>query len=299
MAKTVLINAGAGEIRVAVLENGVLDQLWLERANGFDADRWRRHAAAGAGGARSMMGDIVLGRVQRVIPAMQAAFVDIGLGRAGFLAAREARPRTAIFRDDPLTDEDRQLRIADYVREGEDILVQVVKDPIGEKGARLSANVTLAGRLLILAPNSPGIALSRRIEDEAERARLNAIVQEFTRDASREVIADAGFILRTAALGASAFELREDAVRLSDMWREIDDRRSRAESPAILFSDIGPVERALRDEVDGTVDKVLIDDPGAAAEARAYAGRAMPALLDRIELYDSREPLFETYGIED
>ena len=92
------------------------------------------------------MGDIILGRVQRVIPAMQAAFVNIGLDRAGFLAAREARPRAAIFRDDPYTDEDRQLRIGDFVREGEDILVQVVKDPIGEKGARLSSNVTLAGR---------------------------------------------------------------------------------------------------------------------------------------------------------
>src|SRR5689334_16182418 len=169
MAKEVLINTGAGEIRVAVVENGVLDQLWLERTIGFDADRWRSRAAAAAGGRRSIMGDIVLGRVQRVLPAMQAAFVNIGLDRAGFLAAREARPRTAIFRDDPYTEEDRQLHISDFVREGEDILVQVVKDPIGEKGARLSGNVTLAGRLLILAPNSPGVALSRRIEDEAER----------------------------------------------------------------------------------------------------------------------------------
>src|SRR5438270_9423731 len=201
MTKAVLINAGAGEIRVAVLENGLLEQLWLERTMGFEADRWRRRATATAGGGRSIMGDIILGRVQRVLPAMQAAFVDIGLDRAGFLAARESRPRTAIFRDDPYTDEDRQLRIADYVREGEDILVQVVKDPISEKGARLSANVTLAGRLLILAPNSPGIALSRRIEDEAERARLTAIVQEFARDPSGELMGDAGYILRTAAAG--------------------------------------------------------------------------------------------------
>lgn len=299
MGKTVLINAGAGEIRVAVLEDGVLDQLWLERAPAFEPDRWRRHAAAAAGGGRSIMGDIVLGRVQRVIPAMQAAFIDIGLDRAGFLAAREARPRTAIFRDDPYTDEDNQLRIADFVREGEDILVQVVKDPISEKGARLSANVTLAGRLLILAPNSPGIAISRRIEDEAERARLTALVQEFARDPSGELIGDAGYILRTAAAGASGPELREDAVRLSGAWREIEARRARAGSPATLFSDIGPIERALRDEVDGSVDRVLIDDRDAAAEARAYAERAMPALLGRIEVYDAREPLFEAFGIED
>ncbi len=299
MAKEVLINVGAGEIRVAVVENGVLDQLWLERSMGFEADRWRRRAAAAAGGGRSIMGDIVLGRVQRVIPAMQAAFVNIGLDRAGFLAAREARPRTAIFRDDPYTDEDRQLHISDFVREGEEILVQVVKDPIGEKGARLSANVTLAGRLLILAPNSPGIALSRRIEDETERARLTAIAQEFADDNSGEVLADSGYILRTAAIGASAAELREDAARLTAVWREIAARRTGAESPATLHTDAGPVERALRDEVDAGVDRILIDDRDAAEEARAYAARAMPVLAGRIELYESREPLFEAYGIED
>lgn len=299
MAKEVLINVGAGEIRVAVVENGVLDQLWLERSMGFEADRWRRRAAAEAGGGRSIMGDIVLGRVQRVIPAMQAAFVNIGLDRAGFLAAREARQRTAIFRDDPFTDEDRQLHISDFVREGEEILVQVVKDPIGEKGARLSANVTLAGRLLILAPNSPGIALSRRIEDEAERARLTAVIQEFAGDQSGDVLADSGYILRTAAIGASAAELREDAARLTDVWREIAARRAGAESPSTLHTDAGPVERALRDEVDASVDRILIDDRDAAEEARAYAARAMPVLAGRIEPYESREPLFEAYGIED
>jgi ribonuclease G len=299
MAKEVLINVGAGEIRVAVVENGVLEQLWLERTMGFEADRWRRRAAAVAGGSRSVMGDIILGRVQRVIPAMQAAFVDIGLDRAGFLAAREARPRAAIFRDDPYTDEDRQLSIGDFVRDGEAILVQVVKDPISEKGARLSSNVTLAGRLLILAPNSPGIALSRRIEDEAERARLTEIAGQFAKDQSGELIAEAGYILRTAATGASSAELREDAARLSASWREIASRRATAESPQTLFTDLGPVERALRDEVDGSVDRILIDDRDAAAEARAYAGRAMPFLANRIELYQSRVPLFEALGIED
>ncbi len=299
MAKEVLINVGAGEIRVAVVEDGVLEQLWLERTMGFEADRWRSRAAAAAGGRRSLMGDIILGRVQRVIPAMQAAFVNIGLDRAGFLAAREARPRAAIFRDDPYTDEDRQLRIGDFVREGEDILVQVVKDPIGEKGARLSSNVTLAGRLLILAPNSPGVALSRRIEDEAERARLTEIVGPFANDKSGELISEAGYILRTAALAAGAAELREDAARLSAVWREIAARRATAESPQTLFTDLGPVERALRDEVDGTVDRVLIDDRDAAAEARAYADRAMPFLANRIEFHQSRVPLFEAFGIED
>ena len=220
MPRDVLINAGAGEVRVAVIEDGVLDQLWLERTIGFEELPGRKRERAN-GGSRSIVGDIILGRVQRVLPAMQAAFVNVGLDRAGFLAAREARPRTAIFRDDPYTDEDRQLRISDFVREGEEILVQVVKDPIAEKGARLSANITIPGRLLILVANSPGVALSRRIEDEKERVRLTGIVQGFAQDGSGEIIPEAGYILRTAAIRGSEAELREDAVRLCTAWRDI------------------------------------------------------------------------------
>src|SRR5258707_5581657 len=212
MPRDVLINAGAGEVRVAVMEDGVLEQLWLERTVGFEEMPGRKRGSA-VGGSRSIVGDIILGRVQRVLPAMQAAFVNAGLDRAGFLAAREARPRTAIFRDDPYTDEDRQLRISDFVREGEEIMVQVVKDPIAEKGARLSANITIPGRLLILVANSPGVALSRRIEDETERARLTGIVQGFASDPTGEFVGEAGYILRTAAIGANEGELREDAAR--------------------------------------------------------------------------------------
>src|SRR6202140_1566011 len=128
MPRDVLINAGAGEVRVAVMEDGVLDQLWLERTVGFEEMPGRKRERAAAG-SRSIVGDIILGRVQRVLPAMQAAFVNVGLDRAGFLAAREARPRTAIFRDDPYTDEDRQLRIADFVREGQENLGPGVEEP--------------------------------------------------------------------------------------------------------------------------------------------------------------------------
>src|SRR5258705_9069799 len=298
MAKDVLINAGAGEVRVAVMEDGVLDQLWLERTIGFEEIPGRKRSSAAAG-SRSIVGDIILGRVQRVLPAMQAAFVNVGLDRAGFLAAREARPRTAIFRDDPYTDEDRQLRISDFVREGEEILVQVVKDPIAEKGARLSANITIPGRLLILVANSPGVALSRRIEEETERARLTGVVQGFACDKTGGLIAEAGYILRTAAIGASDAELREDAIRLCTAWRDIAAHRKAAASPATLHMDLGPIERALRDEVDTSVGRVLIDDRQAIAAAHAYAARAMPELRQRIEFHDSRTPLFEGWGIED
>src|SRR6185312_2681750 len=253
MPKAVLINAGAGEVRVAVIEDGVLDQLSLERTIGFEEVPGRKRERPGNGGSRSIVGDVVLGRVQRVIPAMQAAFINIGLDRAGFLAAREARPRTAIFRDDPYTDEDRQLRISDFVREGDEIVVQVVKDPIAEKGARLSANVTIPGRLVILVGSSPGVALSRRIDDEAERMRLTGIVESFSADKTGELIPQAGYILRTAAIGAGESELREDAAQLCAAWRNIAERRKAATAPATLYMDLGPVERALRDEVDVSV----------------------------------------------
>jgi ribonuclease G len=299
MSKDVLINAGVGEVRVAVVEDGVLEQLWLERTIGFEEYPGRKRERAANGAFRSSVGDIILGRVQRVLPAMQAAFVNIGMDRAGFLAAREAHPRTAIFRDDPYTEEDRQLRISDYVREGEEILVQVVKDPIAEKGARLSANVTLPGRLLILVVNSPGVALSRRIEEGGERARLTRIMESFAHDPSPDFLPNAGYILRTAAIGAGEAELKEDALRLCAAWRDIAARRKEAASPSTLYMDLGPIERALRDEVDATVSRVLIDDRESAAAARAYAALAMPDMRDKIQPYEGREPLFEAFGIED
>jgi ribonuclease G len=296
MAKDVLVNAGAGEVRVAVLEDGVLDQLWLERTIGLDdGNGIGRHC-----GARSLVGDVILGRVQRVLPAMQAAFVDVGLERAGFLAAREARPRTATLHDDPCTDEDRQLlRIADFVREGEEILVQVVKDPIGDKGARLSANLTIPGRFLILVANSSGVALSRRIEDEAERTRLTGIVEAFAADSPSGLAVQPGYIVRTAAVGASADDLKGEALGLNAIWHDIVKRRRGAAPPSRLHADLGPVERALRDEVDGTVARILIDDRSALAAARAYAGHAMPDMAAKIQPYIGAEPLFDHFGIED
>src|SRR5262245_34795968 len=241
MAKDVLVNAGVGEVRVAVLDGGVLDQLWLERTIGYEDGAKRANAHNGA--RRNLVGDIFLGRVQRVRPAMQAAFINIGLERAGFLAAREARPRTALFRDDPYTDEDRRLQISDYVREGNEILVQVVKDPIGDKGARLSANITIAGRLLILVANSPGVALSRRIEEESERARLTGIVEKIIAENGSEFARGTGFILRTAAIGVGESELRDDALRLAHVWRTITEKRVWAAPPAALHTDLGPIER--------------------------------------------------------
>lgn len=292
MNKEVLINAGAGEIRVAIVEDGRLQELFLERTIGLD-DAPKKRANGRHG--HSLIGNIILGRVQRVLPGMQAAFVDVGLDRAGFLGAREAR----CLADLPGFDEERTPKISDCVHEGEEIVVQVVKDPIGEKGARLSANVTIPGRLLVMVPNQAGIALSRRIEDEEERARLIAMGEQMIAEANGSLIPGAGFILRSAAIGAHSHDLKEDAERLAETWRPVLAKRQQASAPATLYHDLDPVERTMRDEVDAVTNRVLIDDAASVDAARAYCKRAMPEAEEKIELFPGPGMLFDMYDLED
>lgn len=293
MQKEVLINAGAGEIRVAIVEDGRLHELFLERILGLDDDSPKKRSEGRHG--HSLIGNIILGRVQRVLPGMQAAFVDVGLERAGFLGAREAR----CLADLPGYDDERAPKIGDCVREGEEIVVQVVKDPIGEKGARLSANVTIPGRLLVMVPNQAGIALSRRIEDEAERARLSAMAETMLAEANGALVPGAGFILRSAAIGAGIRDLREDAERLAEAWRPVMARRQSASAPATLYHDLDPIERTMRDEVDAQTERVLIDDREAAEAARVYCRNAMPEAEEKIELFRGPGMLFDLYDLED
>ena len=274
MTIEVLIHAGAGEIRAGLVADRKLQELSFERTIG---------AEDGARGCHSLIGNIVLGRVQRVMPGMQAAFVDIGLERAGFLALRDARALSQ--KENP--------EIGDCLREGDAVLVQVIKDPIGEKGARLSAGVTLPGRLVVMTPLQPGLMLSRRIAEESQRAALIALGEQLVaRTGTR-----AGFIFRTAALGASLEDLILDAAALAESWRDIETKRKLARPPAILHHDLGPIERTLRDHVRGEVTRVVMDDAVAAEAARAYCRRAMPQAESLIELAD--EPVFVLYGLED
>jgi ribonuclease G len=293
MQKEVLINAGAGEIRVAIVEDGRLQELFLERTIGLDDGPLRKRGGGRSG--HSLIGHIILGRVQRVLPGMQAAFVDIGLDRAGFLGAREAR----CLADLPGFDDERAPKISDCVHEGEEIVVQVVKDPIGEKGARLSANVTVPGRLLVMVPNQAGIALSRRIDDEAERTRLTALGETMIKESNGALIPGAGYILRSAAIDASLADLKEDAERLAEAWRPVMAKRQSAGAPATLYHDLDPVERTMRDEVDSLTSRVLIDDRESADAARAYCRRAMPDAESKIELFAGPGMLFDLYDIED
>ncbi|MBV9992307.1 MAG: Rne/Rng family ribonuclease [Alphaproteobacteria bacterium] len=291
MPKEVLINVGAGEIRVALVVDGRLQELALERTLGLDDGAVKGQGRSG----HSLVGNIILGRVQRVLPGMQAAFVDVGLDRAGFLGAREAR----CLADLPGFDDERAPKIGDCVHEGEEILVQVVKDPIGDKGARLSANVTIPGRLAVLVPNQPGVALSRRIEGEGERARMMAMGEAMIAQGGDRLAPGAGYILRTAATDASPTDLREDAERLADAWRPVLAKRQSATAPATLYHDLDPVERTLRDMVRADTARVLIDDTQSVEAARAYCRRAMPEAESRIELFAGPGQLFDMYNLED
>jgi ribonuclease G len=280
MTAEVLINAGVGEIRIAHLCHGRLEELRFERTIGGEEGTRR---------CNSHIGDIVLGRVQRVMPGMQAAFVEIGLDRAGFLGLREAKTLSRDPGDDPA--------ISDCVREGDAVLVQVIKDPIGDKGARLSAGITLPGRLLVMTPEREGIAVSRRIEDEKQRSDLIALGERLLARSGEAMSPGAGLIFRTAAQGASLEELTQDARALGDVWRCIRDRRKSARPPATLYRDLGPIERAMRDVVRGEVARVLIDDAGAAEAARAYCRKAMPGAEAQIEV--TARGLFDHYGLEE
>ncbi|HEY3637365.1 MAG TPA: Rne/Rng family ribonuclease [Rhizomicrobium sp.] len=307
MNKEILINAGVGELRVAIMEDGCLHELFFEHtfAGNDGAARKRAHGAG-----PSLIGNIVLGRVQRVLPGMQAAFVDIGLDRAGFLGAREARCLADLAEIAPLSPdphipaaetpicEERAPRIGDCVHEGEDIVVQVVKDPIGEKGARLSANISLPGRLLVLIPNQTGIALSRRIDDKAERERLTTLCMEMMADGNGRLAPNTGYIVRSAAIGAELAELRDDAERLAETWLSVSARRKGASVPAILHQELEPIERVMRDEVDAETARIIIDDVTALSAARAYCRRAMPDAESRLELFQGPGLIFDLHDIE-
>jgi ribonuclease G len=280
MAQEILINAGAAEIRIATLEDGRLQGLASETVLGDPLSR-----------GKSRIGDILVGRVQKVVPAIQAAFVDVGMERAGFLGQREARALA------PAGENAAEAPIETLVREGEAVVVQIVKDPIGEKGARLSAGIALPGRLLVMTPLQGGIALSRRIEDEAERARLAVLGKEILNEGDL-LVPGAGFIFRTNAIGAAFDELCAEAQTLAETWRTVAAARSGAEPPELLFRDLGPVERALRDLVGKDVARIVIDDAGALAAARAYCRAAMPEMEARLFPFAGPGALFDTGDIE-
>ena len=274
MSVEILINASSHEARVAVLENGVLQEVFLER-----------------GSRRGLIGNVYKGKVSRVLPGMQAAFIEIGLERTAFLHASDILdPRHADTGIEP----PRSENIRTLVSEGSEILVQVLKDPMGSKGARLTTYITLPSRYLVYMPHGRGIGISARIENEAERTRLRSTLQTYSQAGESE-----GFIVRTAAEDASADALRADMLYLRKLWEVIRSDGLLARAGVLVHADLPLRLRALRDLMTGDVDRVLVDQPAAFREMQEFARTFMPEALPRIELYDELRPVFELHHVEE
>jgi ribonuclease G len=274
MSTEILINAGAHEARAAVVENGVLQEVHIERAT-----------------RRGLISNIYKGRVSRVLPGMQAAFIDIGLERTAFLHASDIldvrHANTGI--EPPHTDNIRAL-----VAEGNEILVQVVKDPLGTKGARLTTYITLPSRFLVYMPKGRGVGVSARIEDETERERLRAALQ--TREEAQD---NGGFIVRTAAEDSAPEALRADMLYLRKLWEFVSQKGLRTQPGNLVHADLPLHLRILRDLMTPEVDKVLVDQQSAHREMQEFAAAFMPEAVPRIEVYAESRPLFELHHVED
>ncbi|WP_108446778.1 ribonuclease G [Halomonas denitrificans] len=272
MSGEVLINLTPMETRVAVVENGVLQEAFIERA--------RR---------RGIVGNIYKGKVVRVLPGMQAAFIDIGLDRAAFIHAHEVMP--------PGTPADEQVSIAQLLHEGQALVVQVTKDPIGSKGARLTTHLSVPSRYLVYMPDSPHHGVSQRIEDETERERLRGLVEAAAAEQQLEVTG--GFIVRTAAEGVTLEELSADMHFLLRLWRRVGERKVTAAAPSVVYDDLPLFMRTLRDVMRDDIEKVRIDSRENYVKLIEFAQEFMPTAVERIEHYAGERPIFDLFSVED
>ena len=277
MSEEILINVTPRETRVAVVENGMLQEVHVERAL-----------------RRGYVGNIYKGRVSRVMPGMQAAFVEIGLERAAFLHASDiVRAIPTLASEGAENGNAAQPPISELVHEGQEIVVQVVKDPIGSKGARLTTHLSVPSRYLVLLPYAKVVGVSVRIEDETERTRLKDIMQALAAETSL------GYIVRTNAEGQSQEALSEDVAYLGKLWQSLQHGIARAQVGARVYEDLSLPLRALRDLMRSAVEKVRVDSRECFERTTDFARQFMPELAERIEHYPGERPIFDLYGVED
>ncbi len=269
MSEEILINVTPPETRVALVENGVVQEVIIERT-----------------GNRGIVGNIFRGRVCRVLPGMQAAFVDIGLERAAFLHATDIVT--------PDNHEEHPPNISELVREGGEVLVQVTKDPLGTKGARLTTDISIPSRFLVYMPWLSSAGISQRIEEEQERQRLREIIET-----EREAAGWTGnFIARTAAEGMDRETLRSDMNFLVRLWESVRERVETASVPQQIHEDLPLFLRALRDQVGPEVEKIRIDSRESWLRATDFARKLIPNINAIIEYYPGERPIFDLYGVE-
>src|SRR5574337_1127574 len=248
---------------------------------------------------RGYVGNIYKGRVQRVMPGMQAAFVEIGLERAAFLHASDiVRPALPATEDEESNGNGHVPSINELVHKGQEIVVQVVKDPISTKGARLSAHLSIPSRYLVLLPYARTLGVSARIEDEQERQRLREVLASLIGndlpDGGRS-----GYIVRTNAEGQSAESLAFDVTYLGKVWREVQENIARARVGERVYEELSLPLRSLRDMLNEDIEKVRVDSRETFERVTRFVHKFMPQLDDRIEHYDGERPIFDLYGVED
>lgn len=286
MSTEIITNQTGRELRLALLENGQLAELQIDR-----------------GDNRGFVGNVYLGRVVRVLPGMQAAFVDIGLERAAFLYVGDIYTEMLQL---SLDDDARppkgsgpskkggksgQPPIQDLLKEGQEIVVQVSKDPIGTKGARLTTHIALPGRYMVFMPTVEHVGISRRIDKERERRRLRDFVEKYRRKG-------AGYIVRTICQGQPTERLKADMDYLDRTWDRIQSGAKEKKAPSALHEEYGVLLRTVRDMMDDEVKRVVVDHRPLFDELRSFMSDFMPKLKDRVQFYRGKEPVFDTYGVE-
>jgi ribonuclease G len=269
----ILINCTPQETRVAMVQAGVPQELHIERAH-----------------SRGLVGNIYVGRVARVLPGMQSAFIEIGLERTAFLHVADIWEEQHKGAEKPIE----RKPIERILSEGQSLLVQVIKDPIGTKGARLSTQISIAGRLVVYLPQDPHIGISQRIEDETERQLLRDKLQHL-------LPADeaGGFIIRTVAENATDADLRIDIEYLRKLWHDIRGRAFTSPAPALLYQELSLAQRVLRDFAGENTGRIVIDSRENFQKLKAFAGEYTPNILPRLEHYTGERPLFDLQNVED
>ena len=273
MTVELLVNVTPQETRVALVENGMLQEVFIERA--------RR---------RGLVGNIYKGVVSRVLPGMQAAFIDIGLERAAFLHASDI----SVAGEEEKSEHNGDDNITRLLHESQTVLVQVIKDPLGTKGARLTTHITIPSRYLVFMPEVSNVGVSQRIEDETERQRLRDIVIE-----ARGEEGVGGFILRTAAEGVSAEAIVYDLRFLQRLWASVQERVGSAGPGEVVHEDLPLVLRVLRDISDAEVEKLRIDSRETFQRIEGFVQRFTPDLADKLEYYPGERPIFDLYSVDD
>ncbi len=287
MTKELVINTTSQETRIALLENNHIAELYIERTR-----------------EKGIVGNIYLGRVARVLPGMQAAFVDIGLEKAAFLYVADVLDEIEAVEhfiegdshyhgpsDEQENDRPPLPPIEELLQEGQEILVQVAKEPLGTKGARITSHISLPGRHLVYMPTVDHIGISRRIESEEERERLKQIVEELQPEGS-------GFIVRTASEGKSVEELRADMDFLLGVWEDIQNRQENRGATDLVHSDLDVTSKVLRDILSEDVSRIIVDSREEHDKIVRFLGTFMPNINYSIELYNSDEPIFDAFGLE-